>query len=48
ELVGCGIAIEKRFQDGGRLIRGMGVHLESLAIIESMKEGGNIEFRECR
>ncbi|MEG1304798.1 MAG: hypothetical protein RSD19_04360 [Oscillospiraceae bacterium] len=26
ELVGCGIAIEKRFQDGGRLIRGMGVH----------------------
>ncbi|MEG1945397.1 MAG: hypothetical protein RR058_08250, partial [Oscillospiraceae bacterium] len=26
ELVGCGIAIEKRFQDGGRLIRGMGGH----------------------
>ncbi|MEG0832379.1 MAG: xanthine phosphoribosyltransferase [Oscillospiraceae bacterium] len=26
ELVGCGIAIEKGFQDGGRLIRDMGVH----------------------
>lgn len=44
-LVGCGIAIEKGFQDGGRKIRDMGVKLESLAILESM-EGGMITFRE--
>ena len=44
-LVGCGIAIEKGFQDGGRKIREMGVKLESLAILDSM-EGGAITFRE--
>ena len=44
-LVGCGIAIEKGFQDGGRSIRKMGVQLESLAIIDSM-EGGTLVFRE--
>ena len=44
-LVGCGIAIEKGFQEGGRKIRGMGVRLESLAIIESM-DGGKLVFRE--
>lgn len=42
---GAGIVIEKGFQDGGRLIREMGVHLESLAIIESM-EHDTIKFRE--
>lgn len=44
-LVGCGIAIEKGFQAGGDKIRGMGVRLESLAIIESM-DGGKLVFRE--
>ena len=33
---GIGIVIEKGFQFGGRSIRNLGYHLESLAIIESM------------
>ena len=45
EVVGCGIAIEKGFQDGGQRIRNLGYHLESLAIIESMDaETGEICF----
>lgn len=43
-VAGCGIAVEKGFQEGGRLIRGKGVRVESLAIIDSMEEG-NIKFR---
>lgn len=35
---GIGIAIEKGFQDGGKNIRELGYHVESLAIIESMSE----------
>lgn len=47
ELVGAGIVIEKGFQIGGELIRGKGIHLESLAIVESMDEKTKtIEFRE--
>ncbi len=38
-LVGAGIVIEKGFQDGGRLLRAQGIRVESLAVIESMKEG---------
>lgn len=38
-LVGCGIVIEKGFQDGGQIIRDKGVHLESLAIVEDPKDG---------
>ena len=46
EVVGCGIVIEKGFQEGGHRIRNMGFHLESLAIIESMNdETGEIVFR---
>lgn len=46
-VVGVGIAIEKGFQQGGDLIRNKGVHLESLAIIESMDcERGTIKFKE--
>ena len=30
--------IEKGFQDGGRLIRGSGVRVESLAIIDRMDD----------
>ncbi len=41
EVEGIGIAIEKGFQAGGRIIRNLGYQLESLAIVESMndKEG---------
>lgn len=43
---GIGIAIEKGFQSGGRAIRNLGFHLESLAIIDSMDAATqNIEFR---
>ena len=46
-LVGAGIVIEKGFQAGGDLIRSKGIHLESLAIVESMDEKtGEIVFRE--
>lgn len=46
EVVGCGIVIEKGFQEGGHRIRNLGFHLESLAIVESMDaETGNITFR---
>ena len=44
---GCGIAIEKGFQIGGRVIRNLGYQLESLAIVDSMDaETGTITFRE--
>ncbi len=43
---GLGIAIEKGFQFGGRVIRNMGYHLESLAIVDAMDaETGSITFR---
>ncbi len=43
---GIGIAVEKGFQKGGNLIRSKGIHLESLAIVESMDEAtGEIVFR---
>lgn len=46
ELVGAGIVIEKGFQVGGELIRSKGIHLESLAIVESMDEKtGEVVFR---
>ena len=44
---GIGIAIEKGFQPGGRMIRNMGYQLESLAIVDSMDaKTGTITFRE--
>ena len=44
---GLGIVIEKGFQIGGRVIRNMGYHLESLAIVDAMDaETGTITFRE--
>lgn len=43
---GIGIVIEKGFQTGGRSIRNMGYHLESLAIVDAMNdETGEIVFR---
>lgn len=45
-LEGIGIAVEKGFQNGGKLIRDKGVQLESLAIVESMDATtGEIVFR---
>ena len=44
---GIGIAIEKGFQFGGRIIRNLGYHIESLAIVDSMDyETKTIKFRE--
>ena len=44
---GLGIIIEKGFQIGGNVIRNLGYHLESLAIVESMDaETGTIVFRD--
>lgn len=43
EIAGAGIVIEKAFQPGGRLIRDMGVRVESLAKIASLGDGV-IEF----
>ena len=44
---GIGIAIEKGFQSGGRIIRNLGFQLESLAIVDGMNaETGEIQFRD--
>ncbi len=44
-LVGAGIVIEKGFQEGGDIIRDMGIKVESLAIIDSI-EDGVVKFRD--
>ena len=43
-VVGAGIAIEKAYQPGGKLLRERGLRIESLARIASMDESGKIEF----
>lgn len=44
---GVGIAIEKGFQTGGKLLRDKGIRVESLAIIDGMDaKTGEILFRE--
>lgn len=44
---GCGIAIEKGFQDGGDRIRNLGYRVESIAIVDTMDaETGTITFRK--
>ena len=43
---GLGIVIEKGFQNGGQIIRNLGYHLESLAIVDAMDaETGSVTFR---
>ena len=43
---GIGIAVEKGFQAGGKIIRNLGYQLESLAIVDGMNdETGEIMFR---
>lgn len=38
-VVGVGVVIEKGFQDGGKLLRKMGINLESLVIVEKIENG---------
>ena len=45
ELVGMGFLIEKAFQHGGDYLREQGIHVESLAIIESL-ENCEIKIKE--
>lgn len=46
-VAGIGIAIEKGFQIGGRVIRNLGYKLESLAIVDAMDATeGTVTFRE--
>ena len=46
EVAGIGIAVEKGFQIGGRVIRNLGYKLESLAIVDEMDaETGKVVFR---
>ncbi len=49
KLCGCGVAVEKGFQPGGKELRERGVRLESLAIVDSMDAStGKIVFRSDR
>lgn len=44
---GIGIAVEKGFQNGGKIIRNLGYQLESLAIVDAMDPAtGTITFRD--
>lgn len=43
-VIGAGIAIEKAYQPGGKLLRERGLRIESLARISAMDESGKIEF----
>ncbi len=43
-VAGVGICIEKGFQEGGQILRDMGLRVESLAIVE-LKDDGGITFR---
>ena len=45
EIAGMGFLIEKAFQRGGELLRSKGIHVESLAIIESL-DNCEIKFKE--
>ena len=44
EVVGMGFIIEKSFQHGGEELRNMGIHVESMAVIESL-DNCEIRFR---
>lgn len=39
KVAGAGICIEKGFQDGGKIIRQMGINLQSLAIVGETEQG---------
>ena len=45
-VTGLGVAIEKGQQDGGKILRSQGYHLESIAVIDDMNwETGEIKLR---
>lgn len=44
EVMGIGIAIEKGFQQGGKILRSEGYNLQSLAIVDELK-ANQIKFR---
>lgn len=44
KTVGAGIVIEKAYQNGGKIIRDMGIRVESLAKIKSMSVENGVEF----
>lgn len=47
KVAGCGIAIEKGFQEGGSRLRNLGYQVESIALVDSMdEETGKITFRK--
>lgn len=46
KVQGICIAIEKGFQNGGKIIRDRGYRVESGAIIEKMTDDGQIKFRK--
>jgi len=45
-IAGAGVVIEKGFQSGGKRLREHNIHLESLAIIDSMDGEKGITFRD--
>ncbi len=45
EVAGMGFIIEKAFQHGGEELRNMGIHVESLAVIESL-DNCEIRFKQ--
>ena len=47
KLEGVGIAIEKGFQDGGKKLRQQNIHVESLALIEELKQN-QIKFKRYK
>lgn len=45
-VCGVGVVIEKGFQSGRKILRNLGIHVESLAVIESFNNN-KIKFREA-
>lgn len=46
EVVGLGVALEKASKEGGRILRQMGLRVESLVTVEGVNEDGSILFAE--
>ena len=45
-IVGCGVVVEKAYQNGGKLIRDKGYQVVSLARVTAMSDDGKIEFED--
>ena len=43
-MVGAGIAVEKAFQEGGQIVRDMGIRVESLARVAGMDPETGVRF----